>query len=455
MSRMAVRGAYITYLGNPFEVGTSAFDYQPDGLIVVDDGVITAAGAYADLKDEIGADTQVVSYDSDHVIVAGFLDTHVHYPQIEMVGAYGAHLLDWLNRYTFPTELQFSDSGHARAVAREFLRNCLRAGTTTAMVYGTVFKNSIDVFFQESEALGTRMIAGKVLMDRNAPDGLTDTPQLGYDESLELGERWHGRGRQLYCVTPRFAPTSTPEQLAAAGALRAEHPEYYMQTHLSETVAEIEWVQSLFPERDGYYDVYDHYGLTGPRAVFGHCVHLRPDERSRLYGSGSAVSHCPTSNLFLGSGLFDIGDGHCDGKPARIGLGTDLGAGTTFSQLATLGEAYKVALLNDNPVLDSLHAFYLATRGSANSIYLEDAVGSIRPGMEADLVVLDLRSTPYLSFRMDHCDGIEEALFVQQTCADDRAVHATYVAGELLYRRDRDEPMGQFLGPAAHLNHQT
>lgn len=453
MTTLALRGPFITYRGNPFAAGRDAFEYEPDGLIVIDDGVIVACGAYSAAAEHLPPGTDVVTYDSDHVITAGFVDTHVHFPQIEMVGAYGQHLLDWLNEYTFPTELKFADPDYARRIAREFLRNCLRSGTTTAMVYGTVFKDSVDAFFQESEALGTRMIAGKVLMDRNAPADLTDTPERGYDESKELAQRWHGRGRQLYCVTPRFAPTSSPEQLAAAGALRGEHPEYYLQTHLSETVAEIEWVQSLFPERDGYYDVYAHYGLTGPRAVFGHCVHLRDDERSRLFSSGAAISHCPTSNLFLGSGLFDIADGHWDGAPARIGLGTDLGAGTSFCQLVSLNEAYKVALLNDNPILDSIHAYYLATRGGARSIYLDDTIGTISPGMEADLVVLDLRSTPYLDFRMDHCGGIEEALFVQQTCADDRAIHATWVGGELLYQRDRHEPIGRFTGRAAHLNH--
>lgn len=452
MADLAIRGPYVTYRDNPFVVGAQAFVHEPDGLILISDAVVRACGSYAATKHLIEHDTRVVTYGPDQLVLAGFLDTHVHFPQIQMVGTPGRNLLDWLDRSVFPTELKFADPDHARRVAREFLRNCLASGTTTAVVYGTVFKQSVEVFFEESEALRTRMIAGKVLMDRNAPQRLTDTPASAYEDSLDLGKRWHGRNRQLYCITPRFAATSSPEQLEAAGALRAEHPEYYLQTHLAETVREIEWVRSLYPERDGYFDVYDHYGLAGPRSVFGHCVHLRPDERSRLFGSGAAVSHCPTSNLFLGSGLFDIGDGMCDGRPARIGLGTDLGAGTSFCPLVTLNEAYKVALLNDNPVLDSVHAWYLATRGGAHSLHLADTIGSIQPGGEADLTVLDLRSTPFLKFRMERVADITEALFVQMTCADDRAIHATYVAGELLYRRNRDDGRGRFLGRAAHLN---
>ena len=272
-------------------------------------------------------------------------------------------------------------------------------------------------------------------MDRNAPEALTDTPQKGYDETKALIAKWHNKGRQLYCVTPRFAPTSTPEQMEMTGAVWQEHPGTYLQSHVCENKNEIAWVQELFPDCKGYLDVYGHYNQLGPRSMFGHGIYLTEDELQRCHDTGTSVAHCPTSNLFLGSGLFSIENANKSNRPVRVGMGTDLGAGTSFSMLQTLNETYKVAQMNGFP-LSSKHAFYMATRGSAQALYLEDQVGSIAPGMEADLVVLDLKSTPIIEYRMRFAQDFEEVLFIQMTMGDDRATRATYVNGELVYEKE-------------------
>jgi len=299
-----------------------------------------------------------------------------------------------------------------------------------------VFPQSVDALFEEAERLGMRMAAGKVLMNRNAPDYLLDTTQTGYDDSKALIDKWHGRGRLMYAITPRFAPTSTADQLESAGALWSEHPDCYMQTHVSENKSEVAWVRELFPDRKGYLDVYDHHKLCRPRSVFGHGIHLTDDEMQCMHTTGSAVSHCPTSNFFLGSGYFDVARAARKDRPVRVGLGTDLGAGTSFSILTTLNEAYKAAQLN-NYALTAGQAYYLATRGTARAMYIEDKVGSIAPGMEADIVVLDMKSTPIIAYRMEHAKDIHDALFVQMTLGDDRAVQATYIAGELKYSKQQ------------------
>ena len=431
----AIRSSCLTFTGDPFLANpASCFEYIPDALIRMEAGKIISVDAY---DATAAAEDDIVSY-PDALVMAGFVDCHVHYPQTQMIGAFGEHLLEWLNAYTFVAEQQFADKTHADTVAKVFLRELLRAGTTTAAVYCTVHPQSVDAFFEESARFNTRMIAGKVMMDRNAPDALLDTAETGYAQSKALLDKWHGNGRQLYCVTPRFAPSSTPEQLEAAGRLWKEHPGTYMQTHLCETTDEIAWVRSLFPERSGYLDVYHHAGLTGPRAIFGHAVHIEEEEFRQCHRSGSAIAHCPTSNLFLGSGLFRAFDAKKPERPVRTGVGTDLGAGTSFSQLQTLNEAYKVSELNGTK-LTALHAFYLATRGGAGALYLEDRIGSVAPGYEADLVVIDLAATPLLKFRMGYAADITETLFVLMTLGDDRCVRATYVAGEPVYDRDRDQ----------------
>jgi guanine deaminase len=431
----AIRGPVLTYTGDAFREGLQdTMRFEPDGIVAMSGGKITHFGPAAEVRTRLPEDTVVKEYGRDTVIMAGFIDCHAHYPQTQIMSAYGEQLIDWLNKYTFVAEQQFADKEHAREVARVFLEQCLRAGTTSAAVYCTVHPQSVDAFFEESEKLGMRVIAGKVLMDRNAPPELTDTPQKGYDESTALIARWHGKGRQLYCVTPRFAASSSPEQMEMTGALWNEHPGTYLQSHVSENLGEVAWVKELYPDRRGYLDTYDHYRQLGPRAIYGHGIHLTESELQRCHDTGTAIAHCPTSNLFLGSGLFDLKNALKAERPVRVGLATDIGAGTSFSMLQTLNETYKVAQLRGN-AMSAGHAFYLATRGTAQALYLEDRIGSIAAGMEADVIVLDLKSTPVIEYRMRHCKDLHEALFIQMTMGDDRAVLATYVAGKLAYAR--------------------
>ena len=431
----AIRGPVLTFAGDPFRDGLErTLVHEPDAIVAMQDGRITHFGPAARVAPLLPADIEIRDFGKDALISAGFIDTHVHFPQTPMIASHGAQLLDWLDRYTFPTELKFADRAYTRHVARAFLRENLRNGITTSCVYCSVHAHSADILFEEAEALGLRLAAGKVLMDRNAPEGLRDDVQTGYDDSLALIRKWHGRGRLLYAITPRFAGTSSPAQLAAAGALWRAHPDCLMQTHIAETEAEVAWIRELFPERGTYLDVYDHHGLCGRGAVFGHGIWLGDDELKRLHDADAAISHCPTSNFFLGSGLFDIARAKHADRPVLVGLGTDIGAGTSFSILQTLNEAYKAAQLNRHS-LSAAHAFYLATRGSAAAMHLEDKIGSIAPGMEADLAVLDMRSTPLIAFRMDEARDFAEQLFIQMILGDDRAVRATYVGGRLAHAR--------------------
>ncbi len=434
--RHAIRGPVLTFTGDPFKDGLeNTMVYEPDAIVAFGDGHITHFGPADKIKPQLPPDIPIKDYGPDSLISAGFLDSHVHFPQTTMIAAFGEQLLDWLNKYTFPTERKYSDKAFASSVAEMFLDQCLKNGITTSCIYCTVFPQSVDALFEEAERLGMRIAAGKVLMNRNAPDYLLDTTQTGYDDSKALIKKWHGRDRLMYAITPRFAPTSTPDQLESAGALWKEHPDCYMQTHVSENKGEIAWVKELFPERKSYLDVYDHHKLCGPRAVFGHGIYLDDEEMLTMHRSGSAISHCPTSNFFLGSGCFNIQRAMQKDRPVRVGLGTDLGAGTSFSILLTLNEAYKAAELN-NYRLEAGHAYYLATRGTAHAMYIEDKVGSIAPGMEADIVVLNMKSTPIIEYRMKFAKDILEALFIQMTLGDDRAVRATYVAGELRHSKE-------------------
>ena len=432
-STKAYRAALLHCLADPREVGIEqAHEYFEDGLLVVEDGKVARIGHAAELLPTLAAGTEVVEY-PDALITPGFVDTHIHYPQVGVIGSYGAQLLDWLETYTFPNEGRFSDMAHARQQAELFLGELLRNGTTTALVFGTVHKQSVDAFFEACEKRNLRMIAGKVLMDRNAPEFLTDTAESGYADSRELIERWHGKGRLHYAVTPRFAPTSTPEQLTLAGKLFAEFPDLYMHTHISENKQEVEWVKELFPERKGYLDVYDHHGLIGPRSVFAHGIHLCDDECKRLGETGSAVSFCPTSNLFLGSGLFPIHQTWQ--KQVKMGLGTDIGAGTSFSQLRTISEAYKVQqLLEQN--LSAYEALYHATLGGAKALDLDDKLGNFNIGKEADFIVLDLNATALQTLRQQHSKGLEDSLFALMTMGDERNIQATYIYGQCAYVRD-------------------
>ena len=432
LTRKAYRAAILHSLADPAEVGIEAsYEYFADGLLVVEDGKISAVGPAEVLLTSLPAEVEVIHYQGA-LITPGFIDTHIHLPQTGMVGSYGEQLLDWLNTYTFPCERQFADKGHADQVAKIFIEELLRNGTTTALVFASVHPESVEAFFEEAERLDLRMIAGKVMMDRNAPDYLTDTAESSYVESKALIERWHGKGRLHYAVTPRFAPTSTPEQLTLAGQLLSEYPDLYMQTHISENLKEVEWVKALFPERKGYLDVYDHYQLLGERSVLAHGVHLCDEECQRLAETGSAIAFCPTSNLFLGSGLFNLP--MAEKHKVNVGLGTDVGGGTSFSLLQTLNEAYKVMQLQ-GARLSPFKSLYLATLGGARALRLEDRIGSLQAGSDADFVVLDYNATPLLSYRIQQSRSIEETLFVLMTLGDDRTVQQTYAAGRLVHQR--------------------
>jgi guanine deaminase len=323
-----IRGRLLAFLREPQGVDDEAAClYEEDGALLVRDGKVAARGDYASVSGKAGEGATVIDH-RPHLLLPGFIDGHAHYPQMQVIASHGAELLDWLNNYTFPEEAKFRDMQYGRRIARLFLDELIRHGTTTAAVYCSVHKSSAEAFFAEADERDMRMIAGKVMMDRNAPDGVTDTPQSGYDDTKSLIAEWHGRGRQLYAVTPRFAITSSPEQMEMAGALVAEHPDCHMQTHLSENHAEIALTQELYPWSKDYTDVYGHYGLLGPKSLFGHCIHLSGREADALSDSGSVAVFCPTSNLFLGSGLFDYQRYRKREKPLRIASATDVGGGT-------------------------------------------------------------------------------------------------------------------------------
>jgi len=443
----ALRGAALTLVDDPFAVGDeAALRYESDALIVIDDGRIVAFGDHAATIAALPPGTPVTHH-RDALIVPGFIDAHVHYPQTQIIGAGGKRLIDWLNDYTFAAETQFADADHAADVAEIFLDACLSHGTTTASVYCTVHPQSVDAFFAAAERRGLRMNAGKVLMDRHAPAALLDTAQRGYDESKALIGRWHGRGRLGYTITPRFAATSTPEQLERAGALLAEHPGVGCQTHIAEQPDEIEWTARLFPERLDYLDVYDHFGLLGPRTLLGHGIHLGEREWQRCHDTGTSIVHCPTSNAFLGSGLFDWSLAKKSGRPVSVALATDVGGGTTLSMLATMGAAHQIAQLGGHP-LSATRSFHLATRGAAMAMKLADRIGSIAVGLEADLVVLDLGHSPLARLRMANCRSVDDLLFMLMTMGDDRAIREVYIMGAPLAMRTVDEPTRALAGPS-------
>ncbi|EOR02158.1 guanine deaminase [Acinetobacter tandoii] len=403
--------------------------YIEDGVLISEAGKIQWFGAWQDAAAHLPEGVEIQHY-PEKLIVPGFIDTHIHFPQMEMVGAYGEQLLEWLNTYTFPTEMQFQNPEYAAKIAEFFVQELLKNGTTTALVFCTVHPESVDALFEAAQRHQMRLIAGKVMMDRHAPEALCDTPERAYTDSKALIEKWHGQGRALYAITPRFAPTSTPEQLQLAGQLKAEYPDVYVHTHLSENKNEIAWVKELFPAQQGYLDVYHHYGLTGSRSVFAHCVHLEDSEWDCMHATDSAIAFCPTSNLFLGSGLFPLKKTW--EKQVKVGLGTDIGAGTSFNQLQTLNEAYKVQQLQGNK-LSAFESLYHATLGGAKALSLEQQLGNFDIGKEADFIVLDLQATALQALRQQHAKGIEDALFALMTMGDDRNIHATYVYGQAAY----------------------
>jgi guanine deaminase len=409
----------------------NAYNYHEDGLLIVNDGKVHLAGDYASLSALLPQGTPVHDY-RGKLITPGFIDTHVHYPQTDMIASPAPGLLPWLETYTFPTERKFADPAHASQVASFFLDELTRCGTTTAMVYCTVHPQSVEAFFTESEKRNLRMVAGKVLMDRNCPDFLQDTAESGARETEELIKKWHKRGRQLYAITPRFAPTSTEAQLELAGALAKAYPDTFLQTHVAENTDEVAWVKSLFPNARSYMDVYDHFGMLRERSMYAHCIWLDDADRARMGETKSAISVCPTSNLFLGSGLFDFE--RADAQHVPLSLATDVGGGTSFSMLQTMNEAYKVARMGGT-YLQAMRMFYLATLGGARAMQLEGTIGNFVPGAEADFVVLDPKATPLLERRSTRTNSLEELLFALALLGDDRCIRATYAAGAKVHER--------------------
>ncbi|MEZ5812748.1 MAG: guanine deaminase [Rhizobiaceae bacterium] len=426
MSERLIRGRVLSFNRAPQAADDyGCCDYHEDGAVLVSDGLIVASGDHDAVAAKAGPGV-IVDDHRPSLVLPGLIDTHIHYPQMQVIGSWGAKLLDWLNTYTFVEEQKFVDEAHAERIAGRFFDELVRAGTTTAVTYCSVHRASAEAYFNEAMRRGLRMIGGKVMMDRNAPEALRDTPQSGYDDTKALIAEWHGQGRCLYAITPRFAITSSPEQLEMSGALVAEHPDCYMQTHLSENDAEIAFARELYPDAPDYTGIYERYGLLGRKSLFGHSIHLSERERSVMAESGSIAVFCPTSNLFLGSGLFDM-----DGLSAagvRSAVATDVGGGTSLSMLKTLDEAYKVLQLRGQK-LAPLKSFYLMTRGNAEALELEDRIGTLAPGSEADIAVLDSRATPAMRLRMETATTLSEELFILQTMGDDRAVAETYVAG--------------------------
>jgi len=429
----AFRGSVLHFLGDPGEASepTGSYEYFEDGLLVVRDGHVVEAGPASEVLPRLPAGTEVVDR-TGKLILPGFVDCHIHYSQTDVIASYGEQLLEWLERYTFPAERRFADAAHARESADFFLDECLRNGTTTALVLGTVHAQSVDSFFEAARARRMRMVAGKVLMDRNCPESLRDTPESAYAQSKALIERWHGRDRLHYAITPRFAPTSSEAQLERAGALADEFPDVYVHTHLAENRKEVAWVRDLFPWARSYLDVYARFSLVRPRSVFAHCLHLDEEDLELLAEQRATAAFCPTSNLFLGSGLFDLR--RMRQAEVTVGVATDVGGGTSFSMLRTLAEGYKVAQLADQP-LSAYRAFYLATLGGAQGLRLDDRIGSFAPGKEADFVVIEPAATPLAARRHARTETLEERLFMTMVLGDDRFIAETYVLGERVHPR--------------------
>lgn len=426
-----LRGRVLDFTATPRDDQDSdAYTYLEDGALLIAGGKIRAQGDFDTIRAR--APGAPVTDHRPHLIMAGFIDTHLHFPQLQVIASWGTQLLDWLNDYTFPEEARFADPAHARAMAGAFLDQLTAHGTTSAVAFGSVHRGSAEALFAAAEQRGMCLIAGKVMMDRNAPPGVLDDAQSSYDDSKALIGAWQGRGRLHYAITPRFAITSSPAQLEAAGALAAEHPDCFVQTHLSENHDEIALTAQLYPEAPDYLGIYEHYGLVSDRTLLGHCLHLTPREIDLLAERQARAVFCPTSNLFLGSGLFDDGGLRARGIPTAIA--SDIGGGTSYSMLQTLNEGYKVLQLQRQK-MHPLRAFHWITRGNAEALGMVDRIGTLAPGSDADIVVLNARATPAMALRMQRARTLSEELFILQIMGDDRAIGAVYIAGQPVSER--------------------
>lgn len=428
MTHTLLRGRLLSFLRSPQSLtDTESYLYESDGGLLIANGLIVASGPYDQVSAEAPAEAVTIDH-HPHLIMPGFIDMHLHFPQMQVIASYAANLLEWLNTYTFPEECRFVETAHAQRIATHFYDELVRHGTTTAVAYCSVHKTSADAFFAEAMRRNMRMVGGKVMMDRNAPQGLLDTPQMGYDETRQVISDWHGKGRNHVAITPRFAITSTPAQMEATQALAREFPELHIQTHLSENHDEIRYTCELYPEAIDYTDIYARYGLLGDRTLFGHCIHLSEREADAMSEAGAVAVHCPTSNLFLGSGLFPLKALARRERPVRVGVATDIGGGSSYSMLRTMDEAYKIQqLLGER--LNPLESYYHMTLGNAQSLSLADRIGTLEAGTDADIVVLDAAATPAMALKMEVVKTLAEELFLLQTMGDDRAIAETYVAG--------------------------
>lgn len=421
-----LRGRVLTFIDEPQGPDDRAsYRYIEDGAVAIGDGRILTIGEF----DPAAAAQHEVIDHRPNLIVPGFIDPHIHMPQMQVIGSYAGNLLEWLDTYTFVEEQKFADEAHATRIASRFFDELIRHGTTTAAAYCSVHPQSVDAFFAEAGKRDMLMLGGKVMMDRNAPAALCDTPQSGYDDSKRLLEKWHGKGRAHYVITPRFAITSSHEQMEMTEALAREFPNVHIQTHVDENLAEIAYARELYPNLQDYVGIYERYHLLGPKTLLGHCIHLTHREVEVLAETRSVAVWCPTSNLFIGSGLFDHDRLHEHG--VRIAVATDVGGGSSYSMLRTLDEGYKVLQLRGQR-LNPLRSFYMMTLGNARALGFEGRIGSLTPGAEADLVVLDSRATPQMALRMEAVDSLANELFLLQTCGDDRAVVETYVMGRAM-----------------------
>ena len=436
MTLRAYRSQILYMTGDPRIDGEdAAVNYFEDGLLLVENETVVKAGAYQDLASELPDDVTPVHF-KNALLAPGFIDTHIHYPQTDIIGAYGAQLLDWLETYTYPVEAAFGDPAYARDTAHFFIRELLRNGATSALVFATSHADSVDAIFEAALEKNMRLYSGKVLMDCNADKALCDAADLGRADTERLIKQWRGKGRLGYAGTPRFALTSSPGQLAMAGEILRDHPDVFLQTHLSENRAEIEMAGKLFPDASDYLDIYEHHGLVTDRSVFAHALHMDDGAFKRIAKTSAAISFCPSSNLFLGSGLFSIEAAHKAG--AQVSLGSDVGAGASFSPLQIMQSAYKVGQLGGYS-LDPFTSFYLATLGGARALNAADKIGQLEPGAEADFIVLDYAATPLIERRMKTVRDLKERLFALMILGDDRVISKTFVAGALVHDRDANK----------------
>ena len=427
MRARLLRGRTLSFKSRPAARNDHAsYVYEEDGALLVENGRITAAGNYNQILEKMPEGAEVVDH-RPHLLMAGFIDPHIHFPQMQVTASYAANLLEWLNTYTFVEEQRFADPAHSARFATLFFDELLRHGTTTAVAYCSVHKGSADAYFAEALRRNLLMVGGKVMMDRNAPEPLTDTAQSSYDDTRAVIEAWHGKGRNHVAITPRFAITSTPQQLEAAGSLAREFPDILIQTHLSENDAEIAYTMELYPEAKDYTDVYARFGLLTDKMLLGHAIHLSEREMAAIAEAGSVAVHCPTSNLFLGSGLFDLKQLKEHG--VRTAIATDIGGGSSYSLLRTLDEAYKIQQLRGHRV-PPIESYWQATRGNAEALGLVDRIGTLEPGSDADIIALDAAATPAMQVRLETVKTLEEELFLLQTMGDDRSIRQVYVAGE-------------------------